>query len=215
MLFHTWTFLIFFPIVFLGYFAFKKTPLRVPWLLAASYVFYGSWNPFYLLLIVYSTALDYWVVAWMEACGPAPDKNLPKKSWTSVFQWHQPLRSLNIASWVGRLGLLLSIGLWVMGPAGSKAVAFLIGLLSLTMLFASSMQSRRAWLWVSMLNNLSFLFYFKYADFFIENANQLFVRLGLKTQWPEAAALMPFGWEYLLPVGISFYTFQSMSYTID
>ena len=50
MLFHTWTFLIFFPIVFLGYLAFKKTSLRVPWLLAASYVFYGSWNPFYLLL---------------------------------------------------------------------------------------------------------------------------------------------------------------------
>ncbi|MBT7536596.1 MAG: MBOAT family protein, partial [Verrucomicrobia bacterium] len=69
MLFHTWTFLIFFPIVFLGYLAFKKTSLRVPWLLAASYVFYGSWNPFYLLLIIYSTALDYWVVAWMEACG--------------------------------------------------------------------------------------------------------------------------------------------------
>ena len=46
MLFHTWTFLIFFPIVFLGYLAFKKTSLRVLWLLAASYVFYGSWNPF-------------------------------------------------------------------------------------------------------------------------------------------------------------------------
>ncbi len=215
MLFHTWTFLIFFPIVFLGYLAFKKTSLRVLWLLAASYVFYGSWNPFYLLLIIYSTALDYWVVAWMEACGSSKSAHSSSRRWALLLQWRSPVRSLRVAAWIGRVGLLLSLGLGLMGPAGSQAVACLLGVLSLTMMFAASMQSRKAWLWVSMINNLSFLLYFKYADFFIENTNQLFVRLGFNIQWPEAATLMPFGWEYLLPVGISFYTFQSMSYTLD
>ena len=215
MLFHTWTFLVFFPIVFLGYLAFKKTPLRIPWLLAASYLFYGWWNPYYLLLIVYSTALDYWVVAWMEACGPLGKPKSDVKTWNRLLQWTQSNRSLTVAAWVGRIGLVASVMLWVMGPTGSKAISFLMGILSLTMMFAASLQSRKAWLWVSMLNNLSLLFYFKYADFFIENINHLFVRFGQNIQWPEASALMPFGWEYLLPVGISFYTFQSMSYTID
>ena len=38
-------------------------------------------------------------------------------------------------------------------------------------------------------------------------------RTGVR--WPDASTWMPMGMEYLLPVGISFYTFQSMSYTID
>ena len=55
MLFHTWIFLLFF-ILFYGIFlALKKTRFREPWLLVASYVFYGWWNPLYLLLIVWST----------------------------------------------------------------------------------------------------------------------------------------------------------------
>jgi D-alanyl-lipoteichoic acid acyltransferase DltB (MBOAT superfamily) len=215
MLFHTWTFLIFFPIVFLGYLALKKTPLRIPWLLAASYVFYGWWNPYYLLLIVYSTALDYYVVAWMEACGPPGSKPSPDHGWGDLIKLKLSHASLNIAAWVGRLGFFGSVLLWFVGPLGSKAVCVLSGILCLTIMFAAARRSRKAWLWASMLNNLSLLFYFKYADFFIENANQLFTRMGMSMQWPEAATLMPFGWEYLLPVGISFYTFQSMSYTID
>ena len=31
----------------------------MPWLMLASYFFYGWWNPYYLLLVVYSTVLDY------------------------------------------------------------------------------------------------------------------------------------------------------------
>ena len=58
------------------------------------------------------------------------------------------------------------------------------------------------------------LVFFKYAGFAIENLNTLLARLGVG-QLPSAESLMPPGWEYVLPVGISFYTFQSMSYTID
>ncbi len=151
----------------------------------------------------------------MEACDTSTQTRLNVPTWKRLLFYHQPNLSLNVAAWMGRLVFLSSLGLWLLGSAEFKAVSFLAGTLSLTMVFAASMQSRKAWLWASMINNLSLLFYFKYADFFIENANNLFGRLGWNIQWPEAASLMPFGWEYLLPVGISFYTFQSMSYTID
>src|SRR5207244_44572 len=40
--------------------------LWIPWLMAASYFFYGWWNPWYLILVVYSTALDYLLVTLMD-----------------------------------------------------------------------------------------------------------------------------------------------------
>lgn len=66
MFFHTWTFLIFFVITFLGLMLLRKSRFWLHWLLAASYLFYGWWNPFFLLLIVYSTALDYFAVLLMD-----------------------------------------------------------------------------------------------------------------------------------------------------
>src|SRR5262245_9872792 len=70
MLFHTWPFFIFALIVLPGYFALRGTRLWIPWLMAASYFFYGWWNPYYLILVVYSTALDYLLVLLMDHCPP-------------------------------------------------------------------------------------------------------------------------------------------------
>ena len=67
--------------------------------------------------------------------------------------------------------------------------------------------ARRRWLVVSLAGNLGLLFLFKYLDFAVENLN----RLG--ALWPGFAPLLAPHW--ILPVGISFYTFQSMSYTMD
>ena len=67
MLFHTWMFAAFFLVVYPVYLAVKSTRFRAPWLLAASYVFYGAWNPLYLVLIVYATVVDYTAVRLM-AC---------------------------------------------------------------------------------------------------------------------------------------------------
>lgn len=55
---------------------------------------------------------------------------------------------------------------------------------------------------VAIIGNLSFLFFFKYANFFITNINQIF-NLSYQT------------FKVTLPIGISFFTFQSMSYVID
>jgi hypothetical protein len=66
MLFHTWPFLIFMLVVVPGFYALRTTRFWLPWLLLASYVFYGWWNPWYLILVAYSTVLDYLLVALMD-----------------------------------------------------------------------------------------------------------------------------------------------------
>ena len=62
---------------------------------------------------------------------------------------------------------------------------------------------------LSIVSNLAFLGYFKYLNFAIDSVNSLLVALGPAGWIWEQAALVT------LPLGISFYTFQSMSYTID
>lgn len=64
---------------------------------------------------------------------------------------------------------------------------------------------RRYWLACSLIVNLSVLGFFKYVDFFIGNVNSLIGTLGI---------VLPYQ-HIVLPVGISFYTFMSMSYSID
>jgi D-alanyl-lipoteichoic acid acyltransferase DltB (MBOAT superfamily) len=66
---------------------------------------------------------------------------------------------------------------------------------------------RRALLIMSLTANLALLAYFKYFNFFVANAADLAQRLGFDFS-PALAQL-------ILPIGISFYTFHSMSYTID
>ncbi len=136
MLFHTWEFVIFFTVVMAVYLPLKKTGWWTAWLLLASYFFYGWWNPLFLVLIVYSTFVDYLV------------------------------------------GLKLGDSKW-----------------------------RKSWLVFSLVNNLFLLGFFKYAGFFTENLQTLFTLLHVPLEIPAP--------NILLPVGISFFTFQSMSYSID
>lgn len=137
MEFHDWPFLIFFPIVYFVYLLLRKTRLWLHWLLLASYFFYGWWNPLYLILVAYSTALDYFCVDRMR-------KSLRRKTWLTI----------------------------------------------------------------SLVNNLAVLGFFKYAGFIAESLTALLSQfeLGYRVTAPTGI---------LLPVGISFFTFQSMSYTID
>jgi len=71
---------------------------------------------------------------------------------------------------------------------------------------AAGLRSRKVWLIASLILNLGMLAWFKYANLFVDSYNDLRAAMGT-----EAMA-----WEkVLLPIGISFFTFQSMSYTID
>lgn len=67
---------------------------------------------------------------------------------------------------------------------------------------------RKRWVTLSLIVNLGLLGIFKYFNFFIENASNLLTQMGFSADnlWTL---------QILLPVGISFYTFQTLSYTLD
>ena len=72
---------------------------------------------------------------------------------------------------------------------------------------AKGPHARRVWLVASVCMNLSMLGFFKYGNFLLENFQWLMARIGIIYQPPHL--------DILLPVGISFYTFHSLSYTLD
>ncbi len=141
MLFNSWIFFLFLPLVFTGYFLLPHK-WRGFFLLIASYVFYGWWQWEFLLILGFTTLVDYFC-------------------------------ALKIQDSEGSL--------------------------------------KKRWLILSLGSNLSVLFFFKYFYFFFGSTDfiQQFVH-----PYPKLKDLVDFLGK-ALPVGISFYTFQSMSYTLD
>jgi len=72
---------------------------------------------------------------------------------------------------------------------------------------AKTARARKIWLMTSLIINLGCLGFFKYCDFFIDNFRTLMASAGIDVP------LQPL--QIILPVGISFYTFQTLSYTLD
>ena len=143
MLFHSQQYAVFLIFVFLVFWLLARYQLlRLLFLLAASYFFYACSNPWFLLLIIGSSATDYLAGRAMVSAQAA-------------------------------------------GQFGKKKL-FLV---------------------VSLVVNLGLLGVFKYANFFYGTAVDLSRLLGGTAQFNPLAIM--------LPVGISFYTFQSMSYSID
>ena len=68
-------------------------------------------------------------------------------------------------------------------------------------------RARKRLVTLSVVINLGILGFFKYFDFFVESTADLLAALGFTVHMPTL--------QVLLPVGISFYTFQTLSYTID
>jgi len=134
MLFNSFQYWIFFVIVAV---LFYSVPFRIGKLvlLLASYVFYMWWDPRFIVLILTSTVVDYFLGIWLEATS---------------------------------------------GPRKKLLLA------------------------VSLVVNLGFLGFFKYYDFF---AGSLAALLHI----PKSSVVL----QVVLPVGISFYTFASLSYTFD
>jgi alginate O-acetyltransferase complex protein AlgI len=87
---------------------------------------------------------------------------------------------------------------------GSSAIDYLM------VLFMERSQTRRTrkiWLVISLVSNFGLLGVFKYAGFIVDNVNALLTAVHAPYAVPRP--------DILLPIGISFHTFQSMSYTID
>jgi len=86
----------------------------------------------------------------------------------------------------------------------SSLLDFTIGL---QMAKAKKSSQRKLLLWTSIAVNLGFLGVFKYYNFFVESFVEAFTLMG--------SSIRPSSLDIILPVGISFYTFQTLSYTID
>jgi alginate O-acetyltransferase complex protein AlgI len=82
------------------------------------------------------------------------------------------------------------------------ATTFLDFFLVKTMDNQKTQKSKTVYLIISLCLNLGLLFYFKYCNFFIDNINALF---GTNISWLRV----------VLPIGISFYTFESLTYVVD
>jgi alginate O-acetyltransferase complex protein AlgI len=139
MLFNSLTFVVFFMVVVTTYWSLRSWEARKNFLVVASYIFYGAWNPPFAALLFSTTAMDFW-----------------------------------LGRQIGK---------------------------------AKGGQSRRGWLVASVCMNLSMLGFFKYGNFLLQNFQWLLARVGIIYQPPHL--------DILLPVGISFYTFHSLSYTLD
>lgn len=68
-------------------------------------------------------------------------------------------------------------------------------------------KQKKMWVALSLVSNFSILFFFKYFDFAIDNLNRILGIVHLTAVQPK--------FDVILPVGISFYTFQALSYTMD
>lgn len=139
MTFDSLTFVVFLAVIFAGYWSVRSWTARKVFLLAASYLFYAAWNPFFVLLIIATTGFDWLASHWMNR---------------------------------------------VQHPS-----------------------QRRAILGASIAINLGSLAFFKYAQFLSDTAIDLLRVFGIHFE--------PVSLGILLPVGISFYTFESLSYVID
>lgn len=140
MLFNSFEFIIFFPVVCVVYFLLKNNRWRIPFLLIASYYFYMNWKPVYALLIMTSTILTY-------SCGLLVER------------------------------------------------------------YNNDKPKKKTFLVISLVLNFSILFLFKYFNFIGQSITTLFSICGLAWYIPNL--------DVLLPVGISFYTFQAVGYSVD
>lgn len=69
------------------------------------------------------------------------------------------------------------------------------------------LKGKRSCVAISVLLNVGMLCYFKYTNFFLENLRAVFAAVNIQLKIPEVSIV--------LPVGISFFTFQALSYTLD
>jgi alginate O-acetyltransferase complex protein AlgI len=99
------------------------------------------------------------------------------------------------AAWNPPFILLLWLSTWVDWLVARKMAA------------SEEPRTRRHWLWLSLTVNLGMLVVFKYAGFLLSNFNALIAVFGVQWQATDPGLI--------LPMGISFFTFQTLSYTLD
>ena len=163
-------------------------------------------------MVFYSTVLDYFLVTLMDHC-PRQGANVDLLGRLTHLRFDdRVLKYSFLGSALAAFGIA---GLALFGPATLRPALIVFSALVLLMALGALLSSRKIWLFISVFNNLALLLFFKYAGFLVANLNVFLAWAHLSAKLPQPATLMPYGWKYLLPAGISFFTFQSLSYTID
>ncbi|MGX7953595.1 MBOAT family O-acyltransferase [Tsuneonella sp. HG249] len=209
MLFNSLTFLVFLAVVY-GLYRVLSFRGQNWMLLAASYVFYGWWDWRFLFLMILSTSIDFWTGLVLE-----------------YGRLHARAKYVPAIFLAGAALLLLGVDLSEVlnRAAGDPAAgplltplmpyvlvgipAFLAAAAAIYRVLAALEEERRrkATVILSIVLQLTILGFFKYFNFFTESLAEALAGIGVPM---EASRL-----DIVLPVGISFYTFQSMSYAID
>lgn len=219
MLFNSREFVVFFLIVWFVY-TWLRPWLRVQnaWLLAASYLFYGWWDIRFLYLFIVTTLIDFSIALMIKRGSLTRTQSrtvwlfsilsclaLVVTQWSAVdIRLGDNFAPLVAVQWSELFASRL--GWWVL--------ACTVGVLTLARPAAALVRrqpvstQRKIFLATSITANLGILCFFKYFNFFSDNFAVL---------WEAVWGVAPteFMLRIVLPVGISFYTFQTMSYTID
>jgi len=216
MLFNTIEFFIFFIIVLALYWSLRgRLVLQNALLLGSSYLFYGWWDTRFLYLIVISTFVDYTAALMIDRGKLTVERRVKSSLFlilSALFFVTIPYSDLNTIqtgisfSQVWDKTMANELGLWVL--ASSIIVVIVFNLFYPVMEKWNESYRRKFFLATSIISNLSILGFFKYFNFFTDNMIVLSESLF---------GVTPGFWtlNVILPVGISFYTFQTMSYTID
>jgi alginate O-acetyltransferase complex protein AlgI len=214
MTFNSAEFVIFFTVTYLLYRVFSWRWQN--WLLlAASYIFYAWWDVRFVFLIVLSTAIDFYC-GWMIESGRLSRSGRSLAAWFLILaalfcvtiQWNAV--KLNSESfglsvqWNQIIPANLS-GWWVLMATG--ILVAIANLLYPKFTSLPEKQRRQLFLWISVCTNLVLLGFFKYCNFFIDSAVGAMGALGIQTELLHL--------NIVLPVAISFYTFKTISYTVD
>ncbi|MET4389883.1 alginate O-acetyltransferase complex protein AlgI [Bradyrhizobium sp. F1.4.3] len=210
MLFNSLEFLVFFPVVYCLY---MGLPFRLQnyMLVIAGYVFYGWWDVRFLFLVVISTTVDFWVGLMIEN----GRLQLRQQLVPTIFFIGSAFIFLGL-DWKALLTLATSLpgsadlvsvrtGWSVVGAIAFLAVLF--GVFATVSRVQIEPRRRLLCVMISLVTQLGLLAVFKYYNFFIDSLSAALAGAGI-----NSAA---FHLHVVLPVGISFYTFQSLSYTID
>jgi D-alanyl-lipoteichoic acid acyltransferase DltB (MBOAT superfamily) len=192
--FVSWQYALFLPAIVLLYW-------QLPWrgriflLLAGSYFFYGMWDARFLALLLTTTVVDYF--------GALAIAGQRKSAATVIGIGLLPLGWLLGCSAVYSAQRTVAEG--IIFAAAAFPVVY--GTLYHLLWRLPVERQRRAFLILSLGSNLSALGFFKYFNFFTGSLDALFAKVGWNPGWTLL--------HVILPIGISFYTFQSISYAVD
>lgn len=179
-------------------------------LLVASYLFYGWWDWRFLFLMILSTSVDFWAGLVLDRGKlQAREKYVPAVFLSAAalillgLDLTEVFRRISGDDGAGPIitPMLPYVLFGIPAALGGAAIVYRV-LNSL-----DEQRRRKAAVTISIIVQLTVLGFFKYFNFFLESLNEGLDGLGLDA---DAARL-----DIVLPVGISFYTFQSMSYAID